>query len=286
MRIIVITGLSGSGKSTAIHAFEDRGEFCVDNLPVALIPGLVETVSRDTDDIHDIVLGIDSREGEFLEDFEQVSDNLKQLGHHIEVIYLEAGEESLIRRFSETRRRHPLGGVDIQASLTSERTMLAPLRQAAQHIIDTSTMSVHDLKREIQHRFVTIEDTRSLSLTLLSFGYKYGLPLESDLVIDVRFLPNPHFVPELRPRTGADNAVYEYVMNKEPSQKLLEKLKDLLAFMIPLFDKEGKTYVTVAIGCTGGKHRSVSMVRALHEFISTTMPDYSVAMRHRDIFKD
>lgn len=283
MRIIIITGLSGGGKSTAIHAFEDRGVFCVDNLPVTLIPGLVETIDRDAQGIQDIVLGIDAREGGFLKDLKDVSEGLIQAGHRIEVIYLEASEETLIRRFSETRRRHPLGGADIPAALAKERELLAPLRLMAQHIIDSTPMSVHELKREIQHRFASITDTRSLSVTLLSFGFKHGLPLEADLVFDVRFLPNPHFVPELQHKTGMDREVYEYVTNDEQTRTLLDKLEDLLGFVIPLFDEEGKTYVTVAIGCTGGKHRSVSVVRALHDFIASRMPEYLVSMRHRDI---
>lgn len=286
MRIIVVTGLSGSGKSTAVRAFEDRGFFCVDNLPVILIPGLVQVVAESETKIDNLVLGIDAREVNFLSDFKKVARMMQEIGIEMEVLYLEAGDGVLVRRFSETRRRHPLAGVDIMAALKREKELLSPFRENATRIIDSSHMTVHELKRQIHGFIDSAAESHSLSITLMSFGFKYGVPLEADLMYDVRFLPNPHFVEELRPKTGKDEDVYNYVMQSEESNITKNKMQDFLKFSVPLFEREGKTYLVVAIGCTGGKHRSVSLVRAMEKFMLENMPDYSVSVRHRDIDKD
>jgi len=286
MRIIVVTGLSGSGKSTAVRAFEDKGFFCVDNLPVVLIPGLVQVITESSTKIENIILGIDARESSFLSDFDKIAKMMKTIGLEMEVLYLEASVGELIRRFSETRRRHPLAGVDIRAALKREKELLSPFRENATRIIDSSQMTVHELKRQIQNYIDSATDTHNLSITLMSFGFKYGVPLEADLMYDVRFLPNPHFIPDLRPKTGKDEEVYDYVMQFEESQTTEKKIQEFLEFSIPLFEKEGKTYLVAAIGCTGGKHRSVTLVRAVEKFMQKNMPDYSVNIRHRDIEKD
>jgi len=286
MRIIVVTGLSGSGKSTAVRAFEDKGFFCVDNLPVVLIPGLVQVITESSTKIENIILGIDARESSFLSDFDKIAKMMKTIGLEMEVLYLEASVGELIRRFSETRRRHPLAGVDIRAALKREKELLSPFRENATRIIDSSQMTVHELKRQIQNYIDSATDTHNLSITLMSFGFKYGVPLEADLMYDVRFLPNPHFIPDLRPKTGKDDEVFDYVMQFEESQTTEKKIQEFLEFSIPLFEKEGKTYLVAAIGCTGGKHRSVTLVRAVEKFMQKNMPDYSVNIRHRDIEKD
>ncbi len=284
LRLIIITGLSGSGKSTAIRAFEDRGCFCIDNLPVTMIPGLVESFQKTDNESNLLVLGIDAREKRFLDDFGQISKQVRDAGHRIEILYLEARTEVLIRRFSETRRKHPLAGMDVRAALEREKELLAEFRLEATHLIDTSTMSVHDLKRQIYEQMEMDPDKETLSVTLLSFGYKYGVPLEADLMFDVRCLPNPYFVAELKTRTGLDDEVFDYVMKFEESEKMLESIQSFLEFSIPLFAREGKMYLTVAIGCTGGKHRSISFVRALKRFMDETMSGYTVMIRHRDLY--
>ncbi len=283
MRIIIVTGLSGAGKTTAIRAFEDRGLFCIDNPPVTLIPDLIKSMDSADNPVDTVVLGIDTRELSFLADYGRVALSLKEAGHRLEIVFLEARDEILIRRFSETRRRHPLAGVDIRVALEREKELLSPLRAQATTLIDTSTMTVHELKHRVQTFEDAASDKRTLSVTLMSFGFKYGVPLEADLVFDARFLPNPYFIENLKPKTGLDDEVFDYVMGFEESGKLLDHLESLLMFSLPLFEREGKTYLTVAVGCTGGKHRSISMVEALNAFFKEKMPDYLVFVRHRDI---
>lgn len=283
MRIIIVSGLSGSGKSTAIRAFEDRGFFCVDNLPVIMIPGLIEAISKAGDVIENVVLGIDARVRTFLDDFDKVTEAVKKAGHSVEVIFLEASDEVLVRRFSETRRRHPLAGVDIRAALEQENELLSNIRNEAAEIIDSSVITVHQLKQRIFNFIDVGRDTCHLSITLFSFGFKYGVPLEADLMFDVRCLPNPYFVKELRGKTGLDREVYDYVFSFPESRQMLVQLQSFLGFSLPLFNKEGKTYLTAAVGCTGGKHRSISMVRALERYMGEKLPSYAVFVRHRDI---
>lgn len=283
LNLVIVSGLSGSGKSTAIRAFEDRGYFCIDNLPVDMIPVLVESVTASGTGIKNIVLGIDARELHSLSGFKDVSRKLKASGHGIDIIFLEAGIEVLIRRFSQTRRRHPLAGGDVRAALRKEKEILADFRETASRIIDTSRMNVHDLKR-IAFNFIDAKSgKRTLSLTFLSFGYKHGIPMEADLVFDVRCLPNPYFDKDLRPLNGLDEKVYDYVMSFEESREMLRMIENFISFSLPLFEKEGKTYLTVAIGCTGGRHRSISIVRALEAFMKRELPEYEVFTRHIEI---
>ncbi len=285
MKITVITGLSGSGKSTAIHAFEDRGMFCIDNIPIVLLPDLVKLVAESRQEVDGIVVGIDAREGHFLTDFKRTNQILLSAGHELQVIYLEARDEVLIRRFSETRRKHPLGGKDVISALAREREMLEELREAANDRIDTSSMNVHQLKQHVINHAQTIESASHMSVTLLSFGFKYGVPLEADLVYDLRFLPNPYFEESLRQMTGQDEEVRSYVMAFKEANIMLEKIQDLLQFLLPEYEKEGKAYLTVALGCTGGRHRSTTFAYMLDKFLQTEMPEYKTFIRHRDIEK-
>ncbi|MFO0595187.1 MAG: RNase adapter RapZ [Myxococcaceae bacterium] len=256
--ILVITGMSGSGKTTAIRALEDAGWFCIDNLPAPLLLKVTELgESKDQ-----LAFVIDVREGQFLKDAPHVVEEARRAGHRVEVLFLDSSDEALNRRYSETRRRHPLAGSGgVAEGLAKEREALADLRRHAEHVLDTSTMTVHELRREVSSRFGGTRDR--LTLTVMSFGFKYGLPSNADLVLDVRFLPNPYFVPELKPFTGKDPRVASFVIDRPDSWVFLDKTYELLEFLVPRYQKEGKSYVTVAIGCTGGKHRSVAIAHAL-----------------------
>ena len=284
MDVIIITGLSCSGKSTAIHAFEDKGMFCSDNLPVVLLPEMVR-IMREKKQGGGIVAGIDIREGEFLERFSEVRRRLIADGHNVRIIYLEARDEVLIRRFSETRRRHPLGDMDIPQAVRHERELLAPLRAEANDCIDTSSMNVHQLKQHVVKHIDPHHSGKRLVVTLLSFGFKYGVPLESDLLFDLRFLPNPYFVPELKTRTGLDLPVREYVFKHPDATEMLERIEGMLNFLIPLYENEGKAYLTVAVGCTGGRHRSVAFAHVLKQYMDEKMPGFQAFVRHRDAEK-
>ncbi|RYZ41295.1 MAG: RNase adapter RapZ, partial [Myxococcaceae bacterium] len=266
-QIIVITGMSGSGKSTAIRALEDAGFFCIDNLPVLLLPKLTELAGGGH--IERMALVMDVREGVFLKDAPRILAEVRRAGHQVDVLFLDSSDDSLLRRFSETRRRHPLAPEGTVAEgIHAEREALKDLRELADQVIDSSALNVHDLKRMVQGRF-SPEPTTGPSLSIMSFGYRYGVPPQADLVFDVRFLPNPYFVPELKGLTGKVPKVAAYVLEREETQQFLEKVVDLCRFLFPRYQKEGKAYLTVALGCTGGKHRSVAlaaeMVRRLSE---------------------
>ncbi|MBI1876429.1 MAG: RNase adapter RapZ [Acidobacteria bacterium] len=285
-RFVVLTGLSGAGKSQAIRALEDLGYFCVDNLPTTLIPTLAELSQRAGSDIPKVAIVVDVREGGFLLQFPRTFKKLGAMrGLNPVLIFLEASDEALVRRFSETRRPHPLApGGSVREGILEERRRLEPIRGLADEIVDTSHLTVHEL-REV---FTSVPRgrirRRRLTVTLLSFGFKHGLPVESDLVFDVRCLPNPHFVPALRPRTGRDRAVVQFMERQKATRTLVRKLVDLLKFLVPQYVVEGKTYLTVAIGCTGGRHRSVMIAEALRRALSGV--DWArVRVRHRDIEK-
>jgi UPF0042 nucleotide-binding protein len=285
--IIIITGRSGSGKSTAMAAMEDAGFYCVDNMPVALLPRFL-TLSFDGETAG-VALVMDLREKGFLSAFPTVLADLRRQGHRFEILFLEAEEETLLRRYSQTRRKHPLarkGG--LVKAIRAEAEMLRELRETADRVIDTSRCSVHDLRAlilEIAQRFVPPVPIR---INLLSFGFKYGTPRDADLLIDVRFLPNPYFEPDLKPKDGEDPKIRDYVLNPEKSRLFLTKLIDLLDFLIPLYQKEGKAYLTIAIGCTGGRHRSVAVARALFDHITGTdlSTGLQVEIQHRDIHQE
>jgi UPF0042 nucleotide-binding protein len=281
LHIAVLTGLSGSGKSTAIHVFEDLGYYCIDNLPAVLIPRFVE-LCEGSEEISRVALGVDSRAREFLDQVPRALDEVRTHGHRVEMIYLDAADETLVRRFSETRRPHPMAdGSDVAGGILRERQRLALLREHADRIIDTSAFTPQQL-REALRAFVGRDDGPAvLRIALVSFGYKYGLPADADLVWDVRFLPNPFYVEDLRPLTGLSQAVETYVLKNPATQKFLDIVGTYLRFALPWYEREGKSYLTVAVGCTGGRHRSVVLVQRLARMLQEHKVEVSV--RHRDI---
>ena len=288
---VVGTGMSGAGRSTAIHALEDLGFYCVDNLPPALAPALVQLAERadEPDVLQRIGLGVDVRTGSFLEGASDTLDRLTGSGHELEVLFLDCGDEVLVRRFSETRRPHPLApGGALLTAIQRERERLSELRERATHVIDTTSLSVHDLRRRLVAWVARPEGgpRREMVTRITSFGFKYGVPVDADLVFDLRYLPNPHFVPELRPKTGLDPEVSSFVLATEEAQELLGDLMPLLEHTLPRYAREGKAYLTVAIGCTGGKHRSVAMAEALAERLAALPgegPTQRVVVAHRDV---
>ncbi|WP_342376506.1 RNase adapter RapZ [Myxococcus stipitatus] len=281
-QLVVITGMSGSGKSTAIRALEDSGFFCIDNLPVVLLPKLTELAGGGN--IERMALVVDAREGVFLKEAPRILDEVRRAGHHVEVLFLDSSDDSLIRRFSETRRRHPLAPTGTVADgIQAERAALRDLREIADQVIDSSVLNVHDLKRMVQARF-SPEPAKGPSLSVMSFGYRYGVPPQADLVLDVRFLPNPYFVPDMKGLTGKVPKVAAYVLDREETQQFLEKVEDLCRFLFPRYQKEGKAYLTVALGCTGGKHRSVAIAAELTRRLSDE--NTRVQLWDRDIEKE
>ncbi len=286
-RFVVLTGLSGSGKSQAIRALEDLGYFCVDNLPVSLLPMLAELTLRAGTEISRAAVVVDVREGKMLKEFPGIYRKLKTRRNLNPVlIFLEAAEPALVRRFSETRRPHPLSP-DRSAieGIREEREAMVAIRKLADHIVDTSEMTVHELR----HTFTSVAAGRTpgaqLVVTVLSFGFQHGIPVDSDLLFDVRFLPNPHFVPELRPHTGRDADVVRYLDRSSATHAFLEHTLNLLKFLVPQYVHEGKSYLTIGIGCTGGRHRSVAISEALKKGLSG-IPGVRVRVKHRDIAND
>ncbi|HEU4401770.1 MAG TPA: RNase adapter RapZ [Candidatus Polarisedimenticolia bacterium] len=284
LEIVVITGLSGSGKTLAIRAFEDMGYFCVDNLPVALIPVFADLCARSRKDIARAALVVDVREGTFLQEFPVIFDALRR-GRRARLIFFESDEDVLIRRFSETRRPHPLAtGGALEEGIRREREALAPLRERADLIIDSSRFNVHELRRYIQEHFAPQPGAQSLVIAVVSFGYKHGLPGESDLLFDTRFLPNPFFVDALRGQTGLDEEVVAFMEAIPEYRAFRDRIADLLVFLIPQYLREGKSYLTVAVGCTGGRHRSVAMAEAIGA--SLRRHGYAVTASHRDLARE
>jgi UPF0042 nucleotide-binding protein len=283
---VVITGLSGAGKSYAIKCFEDMGFFCVDNLPTTLIPTFADLVARaDAPKRGRVALGVDVREGAYLSHFLEALAELRTRGHTVEVLFLEAGEEALVRRYRETRRRHPLApDGNVLDGIRAERKALSTVREVADRIVDTSALTVHQLKDFLVDAYVTPKARPGLAVSLVSFGFKHGLPIDADLVFDVRFLPNPHFVEGLRPLDGRDTRVREFVMKHGESRELLRRIADFLSFVLPAYQREGKAYLTIAIGCTGGRHRSVALVEELRSHIETL--GLTPALVHRDLDRE
>ena len=281
MRTLIITGLSGSGKSTAVRALEDEGFFCLDNLPVALFPTFVELVGQSKEKVRDVALVMDIRGRDFLKGYEKIFQEIGEAGHSVEIIFFDATDEVLIRRFSETRRRHPAqDSGSVPEGIRFERELLAGLKRMATHIIDTSELNVHQLKELVISHVKGGNGGREMTVHLQSFGYRYGIPLESDLVLDVRFLPNPYFVPELKAFSGLNAEVREFVLKHEESRFFMMKLTEMLEFLLPAYKREGKSYLTVSIGCTGGRHRSVVITEELRNFFGTKKVNLKVS--HRD----
>ncbi len=282
LHLVVVTGMSGAGRSTALRALEDLGFFCVDNIPPALIPQLIELLAKGGE-LSQVGLGVDVRTGGFLEGAASVMDALIAGGHELELLFLESQDDELVRRFSETRRAHPLApGGNLIEAIQKERERLAPLRARAGLIIDTTGMSVHDLRRTLVD-YIARGGKRSRMVTrVVSFGFKYGLPVDADLVFDLRYLPNPHFVPELRACTGLDEAVARFVLEAPETEELLEDLTSMLSKLLPRYEREGKAYLTVAIGCTGGQHRSVAVAEAL---ALRLRGQADVVVAHRDLHR-
>ncbi len=284
MRIVVITGLSGSGKSTAVKALEDEGFFCIDNLPVMLIPTFIELLDRSKDQVRDVALGMDIRGRDFLKGGDEVLKGLRESGHQIEVLFFNATDEVLIRRFSETRRRHPaLAGVSVAEAIRFERECLDSLQRISTRIFETSEMNVHQLKEMVLAYIRGEEWTRRLIVHIQSFGFRYGIPLDSDLVIDVRFLPNPFFVETLKKFSGLNRKVKGFVLDKPISREFLLKYRELLEVLVPGYQREGKSYLTISVGCTGGRHRSVAIAEELKNYF--TDKNVELKVTHRDIEK-
>ncbi len=284
IHVVVVTGLSGSGKSTAIKAFEDIGCFCIDNLPVPLLPDLLSLCERDMPDVMRIALGIDIRERSFLKDYDTIFESLEGPKHRLEIIFLDAATEVLQRRYSQTRRLHPMADAStpsILEAIHQERRQLQALRNRATRIIDTSNLSVHQLKSMITRSFSWISEEEQLSVQVLSFGFKHGLPFEADLVMDVRFLPNPYFVEELKAMDGCATDVRDWVLQWPSTREFVDDYLGLLLKLLPNYINEGKRYLTIAIGCTGGKHRSVVITEKIAEGLKSS--GYCVNTFHRDI---
>jgi len=285
-RIVLVTGLSGAGKSTATKALEDLGFFCIDNLPVMLLTKLLELVSHGTsDEVQRLAIVIDAREGRFLDSMPAALDEVRREGHQLEVVFFDCADDALIRRFSETRRRHPLSpDGSVLEGIAEERRLLSQLRALADQIVDTTRMNVHELRDAITAKFGGPGQDDKLNVTLLSFGFRNGIPPASDLVFDVRFLPNPYFVEGLKPHPGTDPRVSSWVLERMPAQEFLARLESLLQFLIPQYRAEGKSYLTVSIGCTGGRHRSVALAEELGRRL-TEKHRANVKVTHRDVTK-
>lgn len=286
MKFIILTGMSGAGKSTALKMMEDIGYFCVDNLPIALIEKFAELADLQDAELQKVAVGVDIRSGQSLDELQDVLDRLKQKGERFDILYLDSADEVLVKRYKETRRTHPLAGNErVDKGIQKERQRLEFLRKQASYIVDTSNMLTRELKAELEKIFVNNQDYKNLFITIVSFGFKYGIPTDCDLVFDVRFLPNPYYVEGLRAKTGNDREIKEYVMQFPEAWQFLHKLEDMVKFLIPNYIVEGKTQLVIGVGCTGGKHRSVTLANALYERLSDR-EGYGIKIEHRDIEKD
>ena len=287
MRFVIVTGMSGAGKSTTLKMMEDMGYFCVDNMPIPLMSKLTELFMVPNGEINKVSLGLDIRSGQNLDELENILNEMDQANIPYEVLFLEAGDETLVKRYKETRRNHPLAGDGrIEKGIALERQKVSFLKKRASYILDTSRLLTRELKAELNKIFLENKTFKNLYITVLSFGFKFGIPNDADLVFDVRFLPNPYYIDELRPLSGNDKPVQDYVMNNTLSNEFLNKLVDMVQFLVPNYAAEGKHQLVIAIGCTGGKHRSVTIANALFDALSVTEEDYGLKKEHRDIEKD
>ncbi|HXF81525.1 MAG TPA: RNase adapter RapZ [bacterium] len=285
IEILIITGLSGAGKSNAMKVFEDLGFFCVDNLPPALVPKFAELCLTSEGRIRRAALAIDVRGGEFFDDLFASLSQLQEMGVDHQILFLDASDEVLVRRFEETRRKHPLGHAGgVLEGIRAERQRLQAVKERADKIIDTSTLTVHDLRQEIMDTFVRGGREGALTVGVVSFGYKYGIPLDADLMFDCRFLPNPHYVEVLRPLPGDSPEVRRFVLSQPSTQEFMRRLYEMMDYLVPQYVEEGKAHLTVAIGCTGGKHRSVVLADELARYLRDR--GYKVNLRHRDVRKE
>ena len=287
MRFVIVTGMSGAGKSTALKMLEDMGYFCVDNLPVPLIPKLAELLAVPGTEMNKAALGVDIRSGESFRQLETVLRALDDVGFQYDILYLESSDHVLVKRYKETRRFHPLSGNSgrVDEGIRKERKKLDFLKKKADYLVDTSHMLTRELKKELSKIFVQNKEYKNLYITVLSFGFKYGIPNDADLVFDVRFLPNPYYIEELRAMSGNDSAVRDYVMENARAGEFLNKLLDMVEFLIPNYIAEGKTQLVIGIGCTGGKHRSVTLANEFYEALEKA-ENYGIRIEHRDIGKD
>lgn len=284
LRVVIITGLSGSGKSTALRALEDLGFFCVDNLPLTLLPRFLKIQSDVSTGVSQVALVMDLRQKRFLEMYHRIFSRLKHLGYTLEILFLDASDEALLNRFSETRRVHPLSvRGSVMEGIKQEREKLAPLKKMADKIIDTTSYNIHQLKDVVQRFFSPATTTHRMILHVTSFGYKYGVPTDADIIMDVRFLPNPYFVDHLKQFDGHHPEVCEYVLGAEEGKKFVHEFFSMMEFLIPLYEREGKARLNVAFGCTGGRHRSVVMANIFTSHF--TAKNYVVTVNHRDIQK-
>ena len=284
MRLVIVTGISGAGKVTALKIFEDNGYYCVDNLPIDLIESFADILFGQTNEKNKVAIGVDIRSGKNLEKMSEVLKNMKAKEQNYEILFLDCNNNTLIKRFKETRRSHPMGDRDsVENEINEERAKLEFLRELADYIIDTSNLLVKELRGEIEKIFVLNRDYRNLFVTIMSFGFKHGVPADCDLVFDVRFLPNPYYVPELKHKTGNQKEVQDYVLNSPVSHEFLNKLVDMIKFLIPNYIEEGKNQLVIGIGCTGGHHRSVTIANELYNQLNSSDASYGIRLSHRDI---
>ena len=283
MKFVIVTGMSGAGKSTTLKMLEDMGYFCVDNLPIALLPKFAELAHAPGSDISQVAVGVDIRNGRSLDEMSSVLEHLKASGVAYQILYLEASDEVLVKRYKETRRTHPLAKQGrVEDGIRQEREKLLYLKENATYILDTSQLLTRELKKALEQILAGEKNFKNLMITVLSFGFKYGIPSDCELVFDVRFLPNPYYVEGLKYKTGNDKEVQDFVMGYELSHTFLDKLVDMLEFLIPNYILEGKNQLVIGIGCTGGKHRSVTLANKLFEALSNC-PEYGVRLEHRDV---
>ena len=287
MRFVIVTGVSGAGKSTVLKMLEDAHYFCVDNLPIPLVEKFASLMLEVHEEgVQNAALGIDARSGRSLEELAQVLDHMKEAGYDFEILFMDAEDSVLVKRYKETRRSHPLAASGrVDDGIRLERQKMEFLRKRADYIIDTTHLLTRELRQEIEKIFVNDEKFCNMMVTVLSFGFKYGIPADADLVFDVRFLPNPYYEDELRPLTGMDESVFNYVMDNETARIFANKLEDMTEFLIPKYAQEDKTSLVIAIGCTGGKHRSVTIARELYSRIARN-GEYGFRLEHRDVDKD
>lgn len=285
MKIVIVTGMSGAGKSTALNVLEDEGYYCVDNMPISLIIKFADLAASQEEGYSDIAIGVDIRSGHALNELDEVLQKLESRHYNYKILFLDSNDDVLVKRYKETRRTHPLAKDDrVDKGISLEREQMTFLKEKADYIIDTSQLLTRELKQELEKIFVDDSGYSNLFVTVLSFGFKYGIPVDADIVFDVRFLPNPYYIDDLKPLTGNDKPIQDYVMGFDETKEFLKKVEDLIEFLLPNYVKEGKNSLVIAIGCTGGKHRSVTLANAIAAAIQKT--EYGCKVEHRDIEKD